>query len=168
MSAVTLVVPALAGLAPADAPVQLVVEPLLPAVLEGAPDGGFALALGEVHLRLEALTPDGPVALVTIGGRIDARLAFALEPEGDLSVSITDWTLAAEPLDARPGLPRGRDLEELLDGVIEMFSIDLAGPLTRLPLPSVGAVVLDDLRVSEAGRPADWLLVTCEVAPAVF
>jgi hypothetical protein len=97
---------------------------------------------------------------VTLVGRVDARLAFALEPEGSLSVSIAAWTLEAEPLDTRPGLPRGRELQDLLDGVIDMFSIDLAGPLAELPLPSMDGIVVTDLRVDDAG---DWLVATCEV-----
>ncbi len=161
VAAVTLLVPALADVAPSDAPVQLVVEPLLPAVLEATDGGGFALAVGELHLRLEALTAEGVVPLATLVARLDAPLAFALEPEGDLSVSIADWTLAAEPLDTRPGLPRGADLAALLDGVIDMFSIDLTGPIARLPLPAVDGLALDGLQVREATDAPGWLLATC-------
>lgn len=161
VAAVTLLVPALRDVAPSDAPVQLVVEPLLPAVLEATDDGGFALAIGELHLRLEALTADGVVPLATLVARIDAPLAFSLQPEGDLSISIADWTLAAEPLDTRPGLPRGPDLAALLEGVIDMFSVDLAGPIARLPLPAVDGLALDDLQLEEPTDAPGWLLATC-------
>lgn len=164
VGALALLLPALGDLAPAAAPVEATIDPQLPPVLALRENGEVAAALGELHVQLTALADDGPVPLLHLVARLDARVAPSFTDAGHISIKLVDWSIVAEPSDPPPGVPRGQEFGALLDSVIDLVAPSIAGSLAEVPIPSIGGLSVESPTATPGGPDGDWLTLTAGLA----
>ncbi|MBI2892315.1 MAG: hypothetical protein HYY06_02100 [Deltaproteobacteria bacterium] len=160
VSLLTLILPALSGLAPDDAPVIATTDPLLPPIVTLDAESA-TLSIGELHVILEADTDAGRVPLVTVALKIDAGLAASFD-DGQVTLSLLGLWFDADPVDSPAGFPEGRELEDLLQSVVDMMAPDLEGTLTSVSLPALAGIRLAACDAAADGAAADYLTIACD------
>ncbi|MBI2896256.1 MAG: hypothetical protein HYY06_22045 [Deltaproteobacteria bacterium] len=162
VGAVTLLFPALVGVAPAETQVIATLDPLLPPVAM-FDEQGAELSIGELHVKLEADTPGGRTDLVTLALNITASLAADFGDGASVSLSILDYSLTADPVEAPEGFPQGDEFHELMQAVVEMMGPEFEAPLASLPLPGFMGFRFSGLDAVTDGARGDYLTLSCDV-----
>lgn len=158
----TLAFPALADVAPADAPVIATIDPQLPPVASLTTQGA-QLEIGELLVKLEADTAGGRTPLVTLAVYLSANLQAAFGEGNTVSLSLVDYDLIADPVEAPDGFPYGDEFHEIMALLIDMMAPDIEGPLTSLPLPGFAGFTFANLNERADGPAGDYLTLSCDV-----
>lgn len=162
LSFLSLVVPALAGLAPDDAPVIATTDPLLPPIVR-FDEAGATLSIGELHVVLEAETAAGRVPLVRLALAVDADLEAAIAG-GEATLSLRDVRFVADPVEAPASFPEGQPLQELLQGIVDLMAPEIAGTIASFALPAIQHLRLTECDLGEDGPAGDFLTIACDTA----
>ena len=162
LQVVTLLLPALDGLAANDAPVIVTTDPLLPPVVRFDPEGA-SLSMGELQVLLEAETDAGRVPLTRVALAIEADLG-AQVVGGVATLALRDLRFVADPVEAPPGFPEGQPLQEILQAIVDLMVPDLEGTIASVTLPAIEGLRLTDCDVGAGGAEGDFLTLACDTA----
>ena len=162
VGALTLVFPALEGVAPGDTPVVATLDPLLPPVASLTAEGA-QIEIGELNVLLEADTPEGRMPLVTLALYLTADLQADFGEGASVSLSLAGYDLVADPVQAPDGFPQGEEFHQIMSALIDMVAPEIGGPLASLPLPGFAGFTFAGLDASTDGPAGDYLTLSCDV-----
>ena len=80
-----------------------------------------------------------------------------------VSLSLLDWSITADPVEAPEGFPNGDAFHTILDNIIISMAPEIEGPLQSIPLPQFIGFRLADLQARTDGPGGGYLTLTCDL-----
>ena len=137
VSHLSLLVPDLAGLAPADAPVHLIMDTRLPPVIvpEEGPDRDAVVVAPEISVEAVAVVDGRDVHLFTLSIGMLAPIRMVIS-EDLVHTERGEIEFIADPIDVPGRAPMGPELDALINSALDPIKDDLL-KLDGLPIPSL-------------------------------